>query len=161
MTKAERWGRFDLDRATFDEIVEHGRSDFPYEVCGLLAGLRARPESGEGDGATPAQVQALYRIPNAARSMTYYSMEPKAMLHAFNDMDDREIDLLAIYHTHTHTEAFPSPTDVELATYPDAVYLICSLQDDEPTIRAFDIVRGKITERALHIDGAPAPAGAR
>lgn len=155
------WGRFDLDRATVDAIVEHGRSDFPYEVCGLLAGRRALPESGEGPGARPAQVQALYRVPNDSRSMTYYSMEPKAMLHAFNDMDDRELDLLAIYHTHTHTEAFPSPTDVELATYPDAVYVICSLQDDQPVVRAFDIVRGKITERALQIEGQPAPVGAR
>lgn len=161
MTTAERWGRFDLDRATFDEIVEHGRSDLPYEVCGLLAGLRGRPESGEGDSATPARVQAMYRIPNAARAMTSYSMEPKAMLHAFNDMDDRRLDLLAIYHTHPHTEAFPSPTDVELATYAHAVYLICSLQADAPIIRAFDMVRGKITERALLVDGAPAPVGAR
>lgn len=143
------WGRFDLDRATFDEIVEHGRSDFPYEVCGLLAGLIGGP------------VEARYRIPNAARSMTYYSMAPKAMLHAFNDMDDRGLELKAIYHTHTHTEAFPSPTDVDLATYPDAVYLICSLQDAEPVIRAFDIVRSKITERELHVDGAPAPVGSR
>lgn len=161
MTTADTWGRFDLDRATFEEIVEHGRSDHPYEVCGLLAGRRGRPESGDGPEATPAKVEALYRIPNAARSMTYYSMEPKAMLHAFHDMDDRGLDLLAIYHTHTHTEAFPSPTDVELATYPDAVYLICSLQDDEPVMRAFDIVRSRITERALHVDGEPAPVGAR
>jgi proteasome lid subunit RPN8/RPN11 len=161
MTKAEMWGRFDLDGATVEQIVEHGHSDFPYEVCGLLAGQRARPESGQGADAQPARVQAIYRVPNASRSMTSYSMEPKAMLHAFNDMDDRELDLLAIYHTHTHTEAFPSPTDVELATYPDAVYLICSLEDDEPVIRAFDIVRGKITERTLQIDGRPAAVGAR
>lgn len=149
MTKAELWGRFELDRATFDEIVEHGRSDFPYEVCGLLAGLIGGP------------ITARYRIPNAARSMTYYSMEPKGMLHAFNDMDDRGLELKAIYHTHTHTEAFPSPTDVDLATYPDAVYLICSLQDEQPVIRGFDIVRSKITERELHVDGKPAPVGAR
>lgn len=148
MTRAEIYGRFELDRATFDEIVEHGRSDFPFEVCGLLAGLDNR-------------VTDHYRIPNAARSMTYYSMEPKAMLHAFNDIDDRGLHLLAIYHTHTHTEAFPSPTDVELATYPHAVYLICSLQDETPVIRAFDIVRAKITERELHVDGEPTPVGAR
>jgi [CysO sulfur-carrier protein]-S-L-cysteine hydrolase len=138
MTRAETSGRFDLDRATHDAMIEHARSDFPFEVCGLLA-------------AEAGRVVHRYEIPNAARSMTFYNMDPKAMLHAFNDMDDRDWELAGIYHSHTHTEAFPSHTDVELAFYPEAVYLIVSLQDpDEPVIRAFDIVDGKITERALH-----------
>ena len=150
MTKAEISGRFDLDRATYEAIIEHARSDTPYEVCGLLA-----TDDGE-------DVAAHYPIPNAARSMTYYNMEPKAMLHAMNDMDDRGWELLAIYHSHTHTEAFPSPTDVELAFYPDAVYLIVSLQDpDEPALRAFDIVDGKITERELTVDGEAVATGPR
>lgn len=149
MTRARIQGRFDLDRATFDELVEHGRSDFPFEVCGLLAGREGK-------------VGECYRIPNEARSMTFYTMEPKAMLHAFNDMEERDLELLAIYHTHTHTEAFPSPTDVELAVYPEAVYLIVSLQDaGEPVIRAFDIVDERITERVLTVDGEEAPVGSR
>lgn len=149
MTRALIEGQFNLDGATYNALVEHGRSDFPFEVCGLLAGR---------DG----KVVTHYPIPNAARSMTFYTMEPKAMLHAFNDMDDADLELLAIYHTHTHTEAFPSPTDVELAVYPDATYLIVSLQDpDQPVIRAFRIVDGKITERVLHVDGEEAPVGSR
>ena len=145
MTRAAIQGRFDLDAETWDEIVAHSRSDFPFEVCGLLAGRDGR-------------VEQIHRVPNAARSMTYYSMDPKAMLHAFNDMDDHDLDLLAIYHSHTHTEAFPSPTDVELATYPEVVYLICSLQEEPPMLRAFDIVDGRITERELFVDGQPAAA---
>jgi [CysO sulfur-carrier protein]-S-L-cysteine hydrolase len=148
MTRAQIAGTFELDRATYDALVEHARSDFPFEVCGLLAGA---------DG----QVTRHYRVPNEARSMTFYNMEPKAMLHAFNDMDDRDIDLQAIYHSHTHTEAFPSATDVERATYPDAVYLIVSLQDDEPVIRAFNIVDGRVSERVLTVDGESAPVGSR
>lgn len=148
MTRAEIDGRLDLDRKTYDALVAHARSDAPFEVCGLLA--------TEGSG-----VAAHYEIPNAARSMTYYNMDPKAMLAAFNDMDDRDLDLLAIYHSHTHTEAFPSKTDVELAFYPDAVYLIISLQDPEPVIRGFDIRNGKITERILTVDGEEAPVGPR
>jgi proteasome lid subunit RPN8/RPN11 len=91
--------------------------------------------------------------------MTFYTMDPKAMLRAMNDMDDSGSELIAIYHSHTHTEAFPSATDVELAAYPDAVYLIVSLQDDTPVVRGFDIVEGKITERSVFVDGAQAPAG--
>ena len=149
MTQASISGELHLDRATFDALVEHARSDFPYEVCGLLAGENGR-------------VTKHFRIPNAARSMTYYSMDPKSMLHAMNEIDDEDWDLLAIYHSHTHTEAFPSPTDVELAFYPDPTYLIISLQDeDTPVIRGFGIVDGTITERLLLVDGVQAPVGAR
>ena len=141
MTTAQGSREFHLDRRTYTDLIEHARSDFPYEVCGLLAGV---------DGAPTKH----YRIPNAARSMTFYNMDPKALLAAMNEMDDREWDLLGIYHSHTHTEAYPSATDVELAFYADAVYLIVSLQDDDdPHVRAFDIVDGVITERTLVIDG--------
>jgi len=141
VTTAQGNRDFHLDRETHDGLIEHARSDFPYEVCGLLAGVDGR-------------LTKHYRIPNAARSMTFYNMDPKAMLVAMNEMDDREWDLLGIYHSHTHTEAYPSATDVELAFYADAVYLIVSLQDeDHPHVRAFDIVDGVITERTVVVDG--------
>lgn len=131
---------FRLDRRTHADLIEHARSDFPYEVCGLLAGKDGR-------------LVKHYRIPNAARSMTFYNMDPQAMLAAMNEMDDNEWDVLGIYHSHTHTEAYPSATDVELAFYPDAVYLIVSLQDpDNPVVRAFDIVDGTVTERTLIVE---------
>ena len=149
MTRARIEGTVELTRTVYDALVEHARSDSPYEVCGLLA--------GSGD-----RVVKHYPIPNAARSMTYYSMDPKAMLHAMNEIDDNDWDLFAIYHSHTHTEAFPSSTDVELAFYPEPTYLIVSLQDaDAPVIRGFGIVDGVITERELLVDGTPAPVGPR
>jgi proteasome lid subunit RPN8/RPN11 len=149
VTRAELAGRLDLDRATYDAMIAHARSDFPYEVCGLLA---------SSDGG----IVQRYEIPNAQRSMTSYNMEPKAMLKAMNDLEDRGWELAAIYHSHTHSEAFPSRTDVGLAFYPEAVYLIVSLQDsDAPVIRAFDIIDGKITERTVSVDGVQAPAGPR
>jgi [CysO sulfur-carrier protein]-S-L-cysteine hydrolase len=142
-------GRFELDRATADAIVEHARSDFPYEVCGLLAG-------------EPGAVRRHYAIPNADRSMTAYEMDSRALLRAMREIDDRDWELLAIYHSHTHTEAFPSPTDVELAFYPEATYLIVTLQDPEqPVLRGFDIVEGRISERVVYIDGEEAPSGPR
>jgi proteasome lid subunit RPN8/RPN11 len=149
MTRAAISGRLDLDGATAEAIVAHARSDFPYEVCGLLA--------GQG-----GVVVRHYQIPNATRSMTTYSMEGRALLAAMREIDDREWDLLAIYHSHTHTEAFPSRTDVELAFYPDAVYLIVSLEDREaPVLRGFDIVDGRITERVVTVDGEEARHGPR
>ena len=141
MTTAQSQREFRLDRQTHDDLIAHARGDFPYEVCGLLAGR---------DG----QLVRHYRIPNAARSMTFYNMDPTAMLDAMNEMDDNDWDLLGIYHSHTHTEAYPSSTDVQLAFYAEAVYLIVSLQDpDRPQIRAFDIVDGVVSERTVLVGG--------
>lgn len=151
MTRAETQGELQLDRATFAAIVEHARSDAPYEACGLLAGPKA--------GATPTR---HYRVPNAARSMTYYEMDPQALLFAMREIDDADDDLVAIYHSHTHTEAFPSPTDAELAFYPGTCYLIVSLQEsDAPALRGFDILDGAVTERLVTVDGEEAPTGPR
>jgi proteasome lid subunit RPN8/RPN11 len=149
VTTAQTSRKFHLDGATLAALIEHARSDFPYEVCGLLAGIGGR-------------LTRHYRIPNAARSMTFYNMDARELLAAMNDMDDNEWDLLGIYHSHTHTEAYPSATDVELAFYADAVYLIVSLQDRErPVVRAFDIVDGVVTERTVVVDGEQWPTRSR
>lgn len=135
-----------LDQATWEALVEHAESDFPFEVCGML-GI-------EEDGTI-----RHYRIRNAERSMTFYSMEPREMLHAMREIEDDELELV-IYHSHTHTQAYPSATDVRLAAYPEASYVIVTLQDrDEPGIRAFRIVDGDVRERPVEIhDAAPADA---
>jgi proteasome lid subunit RPN8/RPN11 len=127
---------FTLDRSTWDAIVDHAWSDFPYEVCGLL---------GVRDDGTIVH----HRIDNAERSLTYYVMEPKQLLRAMREIED-EGQGLAIYHSHTHTQAYPSATDIRLAAYPEATYVIVTLQDrDAPDIRAFSIVDGVVTEKPV------------
>lgn len=133
---------FALDRATWDRLVEHAWSDHPYEVCGLLG---RRPDGGFEH----------YVVPNAERSMTYYVMEPRALLRAMREIEDLGYGL-AIYHSHTHTEAYPSQTDIRLAAYPDATYLIVTLQDrDRPDIRAFSIVDGEVREKPVVVHDGP------
>ncbi len=128
--------RFELDRATWDRLVEHAWSDFPYEVCGLL-------------GVRPDGEIVHYPIDNAERSMTYYVMDAKQLLRAMREIEDEGYGLV-IYHSHTHTQAYPSATDIRLAAYPEATYLIVTLQDrDRPDIRAFSIVDGVVTERSV------------
>jgi [CysO sulfur-carrier protein]-S-L-cysteine hydrolase len=127
---------FELDQATWDLLVEHAWSDFPYEVCGLL-------------GVRPDGSIVNFPIDNAERSMTYYVMEPKQLLRAMREIEDEGWGLV-IYHSHTHTEAYPSATDIRLAAYPDATYLIVTLQDrDHPDIRGFSIVDGVVAEKQL------------
>lgn len=127
-----------LDRATWDQMAAHARSDFPYEVCGLL-------------GIDQAGTIHLHRITNDARSMTYYVMNPRELLVAMREIEDAEQELV-IYHSHTHTRAWPSDTDIRQAFYPDATYAIITLQQrDEPAVRAFRIVDGAVTERPVEV----------
>jgi proteasome lid subunit RPN8/RPN11 len=127
-----------LPRAVFDELVAHAWSDFPYEVCGLL-GLHR-------DG----RVEVI-PVANAERSMRYYVMDSRELLRGMRRIDDGELGLV-IYHSHTHTQAYPSATDVRHAAYPDALYAIVTLQDrDAPAIRAFTIRDGTIAETPVAI----------
>jgi len=130
---AARLDALRLPAAVFDELVAHAWSDFPYEVCGLL-GLHV-------DG----RVEVL-PIANAERSMRYYVMDSRELLRAMRRIEDEGLGLV-IYHSHTHTQAYPSATDVRHAAYPDALYAIVTLQDhDVPALRAFTIRDGAVAE---------------
>lgn len=122
-----------LPQDVFDALVAHAWSDFPYEVCGLL-GLHA-------DG----RVEVI-PVANAERSMRYYVMDSRELLRAMRRIEDDGLGLV-IYHSHTHTQAYPSATDVRHAAYPDALYAIVTLQDrDVPAVRAFTIRDGAVGE---------------
>ena len=120
-------------------MVGHLRSTFPDEGCGLLAGR---------DGV----VTKVYPIKNVSDSPVVYKIDPQGQLEAMLEMDDRDWDLAAIFHSHTRTRAYPSGTDVKLSFYPDALQIIVSFANaDRPDVRAFRIENGEIHEEALEI----------
>jgi len=128
-----------ISRSYVDEIVRHARSEFPNEACGLLA-------------TSDNQVVRFYPVRNADESPVHYTMHPQDQLEAMMDIDDRGWYLGVIYHSHTHTRAYPSQTDVGLAFYPEALYIIVSLADEvNPEVRAFRITDGQIAEESLEI----------
>ena len=128
-----------LDRTYVDEIIAHARADAPNECCGIIAG---------NDG----HAEKLYPAVNAEASPYRYNVDSKDLLRIYRDIDANNWDLLAIYHSHTHTEAYPSPTDVSLAAWPEAHYLIVSLEDDaNPVLRSFRIEEGQVTEETLEV----------
>ena len=127
-----------LPRAYLDGIVRHARAFVPQECCGLVA------------AAADGRAVKRYELRNVDPSVLRYNANPKDLLAAMQDMWDHDWELLAIYHSHTHTPAYPSATDVRLAFYPDAYYVIASLQEpDLPRVRAFRIVDGSVTEHDL------------
>jgi proteasome lid subunit RPN8/RPN11 len=128
-----------LPKSFADAIIEQARSEHPNEACGLLAG-------------TNGEATKLFRMTNAERSPVIFRMEPAEQLRIFNEIDDAGLDLIAIYHSHTRSPAYPSATDVSLAYYPEAVYLIVSLRDENaPEMRGFRITDGKVSEIDLEM----------
>lgn len=132
---------FILEKRYVEEMIVHAKAEVPYEACGLLAGK---------DG----QTVKLYRCRSAERSPYRYVIEPKDQLKALREIDENGWELLGIYHSHTGSPAYPSKTDVELAFYPETIYLIISLMNPEqPVIRGFRIVNGQVDEEELTFEG--------
>ncbi|MGZ8637576.1 MAG: Mov34/MPN/PAD-1 family protein [Actinomycetota bacterium] len=120
----------EIDRRFFDEMLEHGLAGFPNEACGLLAGKEGRPVK-------------FFPMTNRDVSPVTYRLDPKEQLHVFDEIEEEGWELLAIFHTHTHSEAYPSETDRSQAFYPEAAYLVMSLSDrSNPVLRAFRIPEG-------------------
>jgi proteasome lid subunit RPN8/RPN11 len=96
------------------------------------------------------RVVAFHPLDNVAASPVFYELDATAQLKTLLSIEDAGCDL-AIYHSHTRTAAYPSPTDVKLAAYPDALYVIVSLaKRDDPEIRAYWIKDGTITEEPVN-----------
>ena len=130
-----------IDQAVYDAIVAHARRDHPDEACGVVAGAAGSD-------------RPIRFIPmtNAERSPTFYRLDPKEQLRVWRDMDDRDEEPLVIYHSHTATEAYPSRTDVSLATEPGAHYVLVSTR--EPTaveFRSFRILDGVVEEEEVRV----------
>jgi proteasome lid subunit RPN8/RPN11 len=123
-----------------DEIVAHAREEAPNECCGMLGGA-------DGSAGT------VYRSINAEASPLRYSLDANDQFRIVREMEERGEELVGIYHSHTASAAYPSQTDVNLAAYPDAVYVIVSLQNsEEPEIRGYWIRDGGIEETQIDVD---------
>ena len=126
-----------------DKIVAHARRDHPDEACGIVAGRGGQPER-------------LIEMDNAERSPTFYRFDAIEQLHAWREMDERDEEPVVIYHSHTATEAYPSRTDIALATEPAAHYVLVSTRDGgrdgtEAELRSYRIVDGAVTEEPVEI----------
>ena len=135
-----------ISRRLAEEMIEHCRDGRPYEACGIV---------GVEDG----RVVKVFRMTNASASPVRYSLEPREQLAVYNSLDDQGWELGGVFHSHTHTEAYPSPTDVRLASE-DVPYIIVSLASEPPSVRAFRIIKenwndsdGQIEEVEVQVTG--------
>lgn len=126
-------------------MVAHAYAGLPIEACGLFAGT---VDSERGDGT----VHRFYPTENEAASSKLYTVPGTAFLRSDRDDEDNGWQLLGVMHSHTHTDAYPSPTDVAQAPDPEWHYVIVSMRDDLPSLRSYRIVDGEITEEPVELD---------
>jgi proteasome lid subunit RPN8/RPN11 len=122
-------------------MVEHSEAGRPNEACGLLA-------------ARDGEIVEVLRMTNAAASPVRYALDPKEQFLAYRKLEDEGLELGGVFHSHTRTEAYPSPTDVRLASE-DVPYLIVSLAAKSPVIRAFRIVKAAWTDETGTVEEVP------
>ena len=127
-----------LTRATWAQMVGHAYDGLPDEACGLLAGPPGT------DRAT-----AFYPCRNAAASSRVYTIAPKDLLRIDREAQAAGLEVLGVMHSHTHTDAYPSPTDVRQAVDPAWLYVLVSLRHGEPALRAYRIRDGVVAEVAV------------
>jgi [CysO sulfur-carrier protein]-S-L-cysteine hydrolase len=123
----------------YQEMIEHARAEAPDEACGMIA-------SRDGEAVK------LYRATNAAHSPLRYEIDGAEQYRIQMEIYDSDLELGAIYHSHTRTEPYPSQTDINLAFYPEAVYLIVGLANADPDVRAFTIRDGRVAEAELVVE---------
>ncbi|MDE0217264.1 MAG: M67 family metallopeptidase [bacterium] len=135
-----------LSGEVYSEVIAHAISGLPNEACGLLA--------------TPAgqdQVTRFFPVRNAAESSHIYRLDDAEYLQVERTADEEGLVLVAVMHSHTHTTAYPSPTDVRDATAFDPfgalLYVIVSLKDPEPALRCYRILDGAIAEEPVAVEG--------
>jgi proteasome lid subunit RPN8/RPN11 len=129
-----------ISQDLIDEIIAHAREDLPNECCGMIGGR---------DG----EATKVVRVENAAASPLRYEMDPQGQYDALKAIEDAGEDLVAIYHSHTRSAAYPSQTDVnEAVMWPEQVYVIVSLENaEEPDVKAYSLKEMRIADVDLDV----------
>lgn len=127
-----------IPQGLLDEVISHCREVYPKEACGILAGK-------------DEIVHRVYKMRNIENSSVSYMMDPKEQFTAMEKIRKDGLDITAIYHSHPDLDAYPSQRDIKLAFYPDSVYLIVSLLNKEPKIKAFTVKDEKVNEVEMKV----------
>jgi [CysO sulfur-carrier protein]-S-L-cysteine hydrolase len=129
-----------ISRSMVEEVVAHAREEAPNECCGMIA-------------ARQGEAVAVHRARNAQASPLRYEIDGRDQFRILDAIEREGLELGAIYHSHTRSAPVPSQTDINLARlWPDPLYVIVGVADEEPDVRAFHIRDGRVDEAALEIE---------
>jgi proteasome lid subunit RPN8/RPN11 len=127
-----------IGRDLCDEMVAHALQDAPDECCGIVS-------SRDGEAVE------VFRMENTAHTWMRYEMDNMELYRVVTGIEDAGLEVGIIYHSHTRTEPYPSQTDINLAFYPDSLYVIVGTAGEEPVLRAFAIRDGQVSETHLDV----------
>lgn len=136
------------------QIVGHCLAGLPDEACGLLAAAPVRLQGSEPADHT---VERCYPTRNAAASAKLYVVDPRDQLRADRDAEAAGLEIVGVFHSHTHTDAYPSATDIAQAPDPAWHYVIVSLRHAQPSVRSYRITEGGVAEEPLLISEQVGP----
>jgi proteasome lid subunit RPN8/RPN11 len=128
----------EISREAYARMVGLALDEYPLEACGLLAGPPTS-DGGAGDRAV-----TFYPCTNTSESARVYTVDPRDHLQAEDDADDHGWEINGVVHSHTHSEPYPSPTDVDAAVDPSWHYVIIGLKREAPEVRSYRIANGQI-----------------
>jgi proteasome lid subunit RPN8/RPN11 len=129
-----------IARELLDDMIAHAREEAPNECCGMI-------------GSENGHAVQVYRAVNAAASPLRYEIDGQDQYRIQTAIDDAGLNLGAIYHSHTRSAPYPSQTDINLAFYPDALYVIVGLAAEEADVRAYTIRGGDVQDAELTVEG--------
>ena len=128
-----------LSTAQYQAMVAHVIRELSLEGCGLIVGT---PEG---------KVERVIPSPNVAQSARIYEIDPKVMLRAYREAENDGLEVIGCFHSHTHSDAYPSPTDIVQAPDPSWHYVLISLRLNPPVMRSYRIVDGEVSEESVDI----------
>jgi [CysO sulfur-carrier protein]-S-L-cysteine hydrolase len=128
-----------IAQALLDEVVAHALEDAPNECCGMVA-------------ARDGEAVEIHRARNAAASPLRYEIDGMEQYRIQTAIEDAGMELGAIYHSHTRSAPYPSQTDINLAFYPESLYVIVGVKDPAaPEVKAYRIVDGQVSDASLEV----------
>ena len=128
-----------IRRSLLEELSEPARAEAPDECCGMIATVDGR-------------AVAVHRATNSAHSPLRYEMDGREQYALQSAIEDAGHELGAIYHSHTRSAPEPSQTDINLAFYPDSLYVIVGVKEEEAEVRAWRIVEKQVSEAELVVE---------
>jgi len=129
-----------LDERLRDAMIATCIRALPDEGCGLLLGA---------SDAERAVVRDVIVSENVLHSAKVYEIDSKVLLRTYRRADDEGLEVLGVFHSHTHTDAYPSPTDIAQAPDPGWHYVLVSLRDVPTVVRSFRIIEGVVSEEEV------------
>lgn len=129
-----------IPKGIFEEMLLHCKEAHPNEACGILAGIENKASK-------------IYKMANIEKSPVSYFMDSKEQFKVMKDIRENNLEMVAIFHSHPSSPAYPSAKDLNLAFYEDSIYIIVSLIEKEPVVKGYSMREGKIEEVGITVKG--------